>query len=280
MITEFLIVYFDDQSRKMLENWNLATGRNDPDGIHDYRVCIKRIKALFHLVKSIDPDFRAKKHFRRFRDMFKSAAALRDIHIHAGIAREFSGIEDFPSAEYSVFLLKEECAASKKFTSFYKDFDISRLQKSRRALERALAGADPDREKKRARSRVLSLLEDLTARVENPKRAEKDMHSIRMIAKELHYTSEMLGVILEAPYGTNRFIGEIKNMHQALGSWHDYDLAPVYLDRFTEKGGYIPPHAADAVCGKIEGEKKKLVEAFETAWTEFKEILNSSGSVT
>ena len=278
MMSGNLLAYFDDQFEKMGRNFRLAVSRHDPDGVHDYRVCIKRFKAIFSLVESINPEFRAKKRFRRFRKLFKSSAALRDIHIQMGIAGDLGKIPGFPSEEYAAFLRSEEHAAGERFDRFVKDLNVERLRKKRKVLEGALEDSDAAAAEERACSHFRALLVDLIARVENPQRGEKEMHGIRMLAKEVHYVSEMLGGRLSAPYGTDAFIGGIKQVHQALGKWHDYEVAGAFLERFAKSSGVISDGKRDSVREWIDEEKRKLMEAFETAWRGFREMLRLDGS--
>lgn len=279
MMSWNLLAYFDDQFEKMGRNYRLAADSHDPDGVHDYRVCIKRLKALFSLSQSINPDFRAKRRFRRLRKLFKSSAALRDIHIQMEIAEDPGNIPGVPREEYAAFLRAEEQAAEERFDRLAGDFDVERLRKRRKALDAALEDSDAAAAEERARSHFRALLEDLLARIENPKRGEKDMHGIRMLAKEVHYVSEMLGGRLSAPYGTAEFIGGIKQVHQALGKWHDYEVARAFLERFAKSSGVISDGRRDSVREWIGEEKRRLMEAFETAWSGFRVLIRSAPTI-
>ena len=279
MMSGNLLAYFDDQFEKMVRNYRLAVDRHDPDGIHDYRVCSKRLKALFSLAECINPDFRAKKRFRRFRKLFKSSAVLRDMQIQMEIAGDLGQIPGFPHKEYAVFLRAEEQTAGERFDRFAGNFDVERLRRRRNTLEDALANVGAAKAEERARSHFRALLDDLIARVENPQRGDENMHGIRMLAKDVHYIREMLGERLAAPYGTDAFIGGIKQVHQALGKWHDYDIALIYFDQFAERGGSISDGRRDSVRVWIDEEKRKLMGAFETAWRGFRVLIRSAPTI-
>lgn len=276
MILERLSDYFEDQFGKMTVNCRLAVDLHDPEGIHDYRVCIKRLKALFPLVEGINPDFRAKRCFKKFRKLFKSSAALRDVHIQLEVAENLRKIPCFPHDEYTAFLRAEEEAAGVRFTLFSDNFDVGRLRKKGKVLAGALDGLAPADAEKRAAARLRKLIGDLTARIEDPGRGEGELHGIRMLAKEVHYVREMLGGCFPDACSADAFIAGIKEVHQALGKWHDYEVARAFLDRFAGRGGVLPDGEGNTVRGWIDIEKRGLMDAFETAWGRFREMLRSA----
>lgn len=264
---------FDRQFARLRENYLSALKTRDPESIHDYRVAVKRLRALFNLVETVNPGFDARKHLRRFRAVFKSSAEFRDLHIQADLAGEFSALSGFPGDEYLAFIRKRERKAAANMSEFGVDFDLERLGKKRKKIARALEGTDPDSAERSMRYRFESLRGELAFRIEGHEPEDRDLHAVRILVKEYHYTGEILRECFPACLvdGDTVFAG-LKRVHQALGKWHDYEVARAWLKRYGKK------HLSFAESGGIEaeryiGEKKgELREDFLRAWGEFRSI--------
>jgi CHAD domain-containing protein len=270
--TESLIEFFDSQYAKMTAAWSLASGRHDPEGIHDYRVCIKRLNALFSLVAFLRPRFPAKKHFRRFRKLFKSSAELRDLHIQTQIAGNLRKVPGFPFRELNVFLQSEMLASSERFDLFADAFDKERLERKRKAFTCALEGMNGHADGKRTEGYFRALVYDIVAQVDDPERGESDLHRLRMRMKEIQYVREIIGGFETGAEKTDPFIAAAKKVHQILGKWHDLDVAQVYFDRFAIQGGVFPPEQLDPAHEWIRKEKGRLLKTFERAWKDFRGV--------
>lgn len=270
---------FDRQLARLRENYLLALKTRGKEAIHDYRVAIKRLKALFNLVESINPDFRAKKQFRRFRSLFKSSAQLRDLHIQMDIAGEFSTLPGFPGTEYLSFLRKRECKAVAKMEEFGEDFNFTRLEKKRKKIEWALQNTDVETAGGAMRTRFDSLLDKLTRKIEGREPEDREMHAVRILAKEFHYTGEILRECFpeRLPDGENMF-AKLKRVHQALGKWHDYEVAHAWLKRFWKKEkSFCETGGAEAV--RYLGERKDaLRNDFVRAWNDFLSAKSDPGT--
>jgi hypothetical protein len=71
--------------RKLVRGINLEFRSilNEPgeDPVHDFRVGVKRLTALYFFLQSVDPEIRAKKILKPYRGLFKSIGRVRDLHI-------------------------------------------------------------------------------------------------------------------------------------------------------------------------------------------------------
>jgi CHAD domain-containing protein len=270
--TESLTEYFDTQYAKMTAAWSLAASRHDPEGIHDYRVCIKRLSALFSLVAFLRPGFSAKKHLRRFRRLFKSSAELRDLHIQTQIAEKMRKVPGFPFKELTVFFQSEKLTSSERFDRFAEAFDEERLLQKRKALATALEEMNGHADGRRTEGYFHALVYDIVVQVEDPERGERDLHRIRMRMKEIQYIREIIGGFETGAEGKDSFIAAVKKIHQALGKWHDLDVAQVYFDRFAVQGGVFLPEQLDPAHEWIRKEKGQLLKTFGRAWKDFRGV--------
>ena len=61
MFRKDMMDYYQSKMKDIKRNYALAVEKNVYDGVHDLRVDLKRMKAFFNLVESINRDFKAKK---------------------------------------------------------------------------------------------------------------------------------------------------------------------------------------------------------------------------
>ncbi len=261
-----LLKYFDRWFGEFAKNFRLAAERLDQEGIHDYRVALKRLKALFRLVEALSPDFSAERQFRRLRRAFKISAGLRDIQIQLGIADELAAIEDFPAGAYRTFLLIPETKESTRFLRFAVDFQIDRFRMKRAVLADTLDGFDATALARSATERLALLMDELTARAEHPE-ADGGYHRFRIRAKETHYVREMHDLLCGTEADDDSFLKDIKKVHQALGAWHDREVARLWLARFSR---HTAANVAPAIAVS-DAAQARSAENFRQAWAVFRE---------
>jgi CHAD domain-containing protein len=279
-VSDSLLSYFDKQYGKLLRAWRRAADRHNVKGIHDYRVCVKRLNALFNLAASVNPEFPAKKRFRRFRKLFKSSAALRDVHIQIEIAKGLRSIEGFPHEEYASFLRAEERAAEEKFDRFSGTFEEEKLGRGRKSLAAALELIGDEDAGERALVYFRTLAAGLVSSVEDPQRKESDLHHIRMRMKETHYTCEIIRGLPQGFEGADTFIAGIKKVHQALGKWHDLELALASLERFASRRLDIDGELLESARKRIARKKAGYYRSFERRWKEFMKVARDSAVIS
>jgi len=259
-----LLEYFDTRFVEFTKNFHLAAERLDHEGIHDYRVALKRMKALFRLATDISPTFDAVHHFRSFKRAFKVSARLRDLHIQLGIADELSAIEGFPSGLYRTFLLIPETKESTRFLRFAKKFDTTRLLAKRNTLVDTLGHEDSESTARSASDRLAQLMEELATHADHPEE-NGGYHTFRIRAKETHYVREMCDLLHGVQPVDDGFLKDMKKVHQALGGWHDHEVAQEWLARFAESSNADVSRALAAV----DATKELNLESFRQAWEIF-----------
>lgn len=264
MTSSPLLEYFDIRFDEFTRNFSLAVERLYPEAIHDFRVALKRMKALFRLVEAISPSFNAALRFRRFRRVFKVSARLRDLHIQLGIADELASVGGFPSGTYRTFLLLSETKESTRLLRFAKKFDTARLLAKRNTLSDILGHEDSERIVRSASERLVLLMEKLATRAEHPEE-NGGYHKFRIRAKETHYVREMYDLLHGIQPGDDGFLKDMKKVHQALGAWHDREVARQWLFMFAEDES-VDVSAALSASDEVQ---IRNMENFRDAWRNF-----------
>ncbi len=265
---ERLLNSFDRRFLKMRDTYRQALGKVDHGSVHDCRVAIKRLRALFRMVGEISPRFDDRKRFRGFRRLFKAFADIRDLHIQIGLAEELAGISGFSVDAYLQRLRSRERKAWKRFRVFSDDFNVDRLHRRASTIARALEDISPEVAGERARARLAGLHDDLRVRMFGAEPEEDTMHAIRILSKELYYTREVVDEVFPDDSAEDPFLNRLRGVHQALGKWHDYEVALEFLNHFLRKYETSSEVVAEA-RSRFEERKREHREAFIAAWKEF-----------
>ena len=72
-------------------NLGVVTQSPEEDSVHDYRVGIKRLTALYHLLDEINPALNAKRLLKPYRAAFKLIGDIRDVHIAINLLESLEG---------------------------------------------------------------------------------------------------------------------------------------------------------------------------------------------
>ena len=90
----FILEYFDRQLDEFSVFLKRIPGVYKMKDIHQIRVRIKRLKAIFRLLEFIHPvEFRAKDRFRLFKPVFKNAGLIRESQINLSLLANYSGTD-------------------------------------------------------------------------------------------------------------------------------------------------------------------------------------------
>ncbi|WP_187696208.1 CHAD domain-containing protein, partial [Xanthovirga aplysinae] len=84
-----LLKYYQLQNQKLQENLTKVKENFDEEALHDLRVSIKKIKALYELMDCLlEKEYFISKKFLPYKNLFKAAGKLRDIHVQQGLIRK------------------------------------------------------------------------------------------------------------------------------------------------------------------------------------------------
>jgi CHAD domain-containing protein len=135
-----LINYFDSKLFDVKMNYFLAVRRNDPEGVHDLRVELKRLKAFFNLIEFLNSQFFAKKRFRNFRAIAKNIGALRDTQVQAELAEEIKKTFEPDISEYLEYLKNKEKESVEAFKVFIQNDPLKKLKGTKKIISSILRG--------------------------------------------------------------------------------------------------------------------------------------------
>ena len=138
MFQKKMLAYFESRLINVRYNYVLALEKTDPDGIHDLRVEMKRLKAYFNLVESLNDAFTAEKNFRIFKKIARSASGLRDNHVQRKLLEEIKKSLTLPFDDYEVYLKKKETESREIFINYSQKQPVKKLKESSKVISKTL----------------------------------------------------------------------------------------------------------------------------------------------
>ena len=265
-----MLKYYRAKLDTVRSNYFLALEKNDVDGVHDLRVALKRLKAFFNLVGSLSETFDAKKQFRDFRRIAKKTGGLRDSQVQLELLGEVNSDIKTDLSGYTAFLGKLEGECYERFLVFAAGDPLSKLDGMEKKIKRSLRPVTPVRAETKALGRFYNLRNDLVLRGRDGVHKIENLHKIRILSKEIHYTFEILNQGLHLFETVTTFVKDIKKVHQVLGKWHDYEVCLDHLnDFFRENESAVKDEQYAVFTKRVRNEKKRLEKKFESVIDDF-----------
>jgi CHAD domain-containing protein len=221
-IKSVIIAYLNKYLDIFRINLEKAMDVYDPEAIHEYRVAVKRIRAIMQAVNRIydDPVFEDNL-ILPLRLMFKAGGTIRDDQVQIGLV-EVLEIENGLSFPLIKDFYKKKIEDQR--TSFFLksvDFDYHSIGEIAAEIEGAIDRLDEVYLELHLYQRLYKSMQKLKRRrydLENPEM----LHSFRTRFKENGYVAEML-YHSQYSYKVSKVVyNRMKNFGQELGNWHDH----------------------------------------------------------
>lgn len=243
-----------------------AALRRSRTGVHDLRVDLKRLRAFARLVARLRPEYDARREGAGFRRLFKAAAGLRDLHIVQDAARDALSRLGPGLSAWIVELKLREPTARRVFTKAASRRGAARDRGFERRVAAALSGVPAGDLSRRAEDVRLAGIRSLAGRRPFDVRV-KSLHRLRIEAKELRYTLEILDEASERPGVGSRVVPGLKSVHQALGRWHDTEVVLAAFRAFAARGrSGVPALLRDAFVRDLEIRAVDALVDFQIGW--------------
>ncbi len=260
---------FEKEAGQVHERAGLARHDFGVEDIHDLRVEVKRLRALLGVVKACSPGFKDRKLSKPFRRLFRSAAGLREAQVSVGLARGWAASSGLALDEYRNVLKQDEIQGRKAFAHEAARFRRNFSSRESEAIDGAVKGRT-DHALERLTGERLSTLRRRLQGLKKPAPAKRNLHRIRVQTKKTRYTLEVLQRCFRPDDARlTRLNRALRSIHQALGRWHDLELAAASLREFLARraeGRLSNPGAYEAFGRFLAFEGKKRLEEFEKAW--------------
>ena len=279
MLQDCLAAYYNARCHNLEDAFFKASSYFDPEGLHDLRVEIKQLRALFRLLERIAPKFKGKKNIRHFRALFKAAGDLRDIHVQQELTRKWSQEQGVFMSEYYNELKQKEFPARKKFASFAEEFDLEKeIAVNRKRMANALRDLSQKKLSERLQQRIDAKIHRILELGAQAPDEESQLHKLRIQSKETRYTLDIAKRCLPESEYWNALNDQLRALHQALGKWHDSDVAREHIVEF-QQAQQAGSAIYDLLLQKMQTENTIHLKNFHNAWAEFLILLEQTGMI-
>ena len=215
----FIYDYYAAQVDKFSDLLVPVAHRHSFTTIHQLRVTVKRIKAVFQLLQFIYPDFKARDHNTLFKPIFKSSGLIREGQINLKLWRNYSEYEKLREA-YTLYLSRSRKYWRKELIEDVKSFNSEKLAKQKEEIMlrfRELGEMESaNMSKKFLRSEAESIVNMLDS-----SGIENCLHDVRITLKNI---KPIQGLIVQYE---GAGVGEAAAKHlttteKYIGRWHDH----------------------------------------------------------
>lgn len=228
--------YSAKQCSVFLTNYNLALSSSDADALHDLRVAIKRIRAVFMLLEKMFPkQFDIPEVEGNLRELFKLSGRMRDAQVQQLLVTTFEQNLNCSLTEYQNYLKKTEKKAISKFKMYLKGYhpehDLEVIQNIVIAL---MASTDRDP----VRQNIIQLVDELMITVRKMQTDQEHDELLHEIRRKLKLCTYLLSIFRKTDAALPKLKETMKVLDTAndlLGDWHDRFVAMNTLDHFVEK---------------------------------------------
>jgi CHAD domain-containing protein len=229
-----LLEYFDAICDRLRIGLRQAHDHYAIEGIHDLRVEIKRLRALFRLVSFLKPEFDARAEAKPFKPLFGVAGQLRDIDIQQAIILE--SLERHELSEFANELKQLEFALRPALLIAIKKFQTGRHANNRGEVARALKTMSAEELHDGLARRMKQLEGQIAPLLAKRSVSDIELHEIRKLSKASKYTLEVWQLLVKKDKTATHLSASLKAAYTYLGKWHDARVTNESLSRFLGRG--------------------------------------------
>lgn len=217
-----IINYFEEQMEIIETNSEAAKSGLDVDVLHDLRVGIKRLKALYQVLDPISEGrFDSKTNFADVHFLFKEVGKLREIQVLKALFAFFA--KDAAAETYIEFnnlIAVREKLASDELNTALQQFDNKIIGKSLEAANAFLVDISNEDATKLTKKLLKKRFKQIGELLPN-KQDEALMHDLRTRVKQSCYIIEMLA-LMQPEKEFTKHPKRLKLAAEFLGQWHDH----------------------------------------------------------
>jgi CHAD domain-containing protein len=192
---------------------------------HELRVEIKKLNALFDLIRYCAKDFKRKKIFQPFKQVFRQAGKVRELQLEiAMLEKNFAGS---PPNDFIAGLNKLRSKEEKAFFSILNKKLIGRMKKRRDKISDALS----DIKNKQVNRYLAHQSDRIRTIIQAGDLQPEALHELRKQIKILNYNRKSLPLELPDPMANQTVLPDL------LGEWHDLVVMAGDLKKVLDAGG-------------------------------------------
>ena len=248
------------------------------EDIHELRVEIKRLRACIQLIAWMAAGFRAKRTLKPIRKVFKAAGRLRDLHVQRQLLWSHVGESARELGEFQNELTSRETEARIDYGQVASRFDSAWFEWVSGAAHTAMLPLSTDDATWRIGQRLAVSISRLADLQDEGNLAQADLHRVRILCKEARYTLEILRPNASSDQAEyyEQLDHHLRQVHRALGRWHDADVGLDVLSRFLEREARLPltrPESYRLFAEQLANIRDRHLGEFQPRWEALQQLL-------
>ncbi len=236
MLKQVLTEYYNDQKVKLEENLRKIDNRDNVEVIHQIRLSVKKIRALYSFIWHLSPEKKTgKKSLKIIQRLYKPAGVMRDIQVHLELVRNYEKRYAINFEDYTTFYQNREKEKNAELIQLAREFAMEPLDELNLKLKKILDNSNEEELK----SKATGLLEDKMEIIRNlnklPTNKDKNLHNIRRYLKEIWYLLGIFDSYIPESGAIKVSLLRLKQIEQTLGKWHDQVNALNFLEIYNNE---------------------------------------------
>jgi CHAD domain-containing protein len=205
--------YFNEQWKEMTSRLKAFIKNGDQEELHQFRVQVKKLRALLTLLDSVSAKNKLSKDFRPVRKIFKHCGDIRNayINLQLGVRYQFKN-QGF--IDKQLYIIENGTFEIKKQGKAY----LKIMKQTHDTLEKDLVSVSDNEINEFYKTQLEQIARALTDLQFND-----DLHGCRKQIKNLLYNRKIAGKALEGKLQVNN--DYLDKLQGSIGDWHDNILA-------------------------------------------------------
>ena len=190
------------------------------EAVHDLRVDIKKVKALFALISFCNKDFKPRKYLLHYQSLFKKAGHLRAIHVEKELLKKYNAI--YPNNQYMDDLVGLQRERVRKLHNVTRSGIACKIENSETGIMSFLKKLDTETTDKYLKHTEKKLIKLISKKIFR----ENKLHVARKKLKEFYFN--LRSIHPDIPEEQTEVLNHLL---KTLGEWHDRQVA---MDQLTK----------------------------------------------
>lgn len=221
-----------------------------PGTFHKLRIELKKLNAFLDLINYCSKDFRRKKIFKPFKQIFKQAGKVRELQLQEAMLKKHFPDNSIP--EYKAYFRKSRLVETGIFFSMIDPKMVNRLNKRFVEIESFL----PKIKSKTAKAYLDKEIEKIINLINKSPLQKGNLHELRKRLKTLNNNRSSLSL------EENKVLNFKKNnLPRLLGDWHDLQVMIDHLNKGLNLVGINPKEVShlEKLKSKISVESERIL---------------------
>ncbi len=232
---DILSLYLQKQIKIIKDNLLIATKNFDVDAIHDFRVGVKKVKALYLFADDLSNNsLNVKKKLSALRKLFKTTGNLRDIQVQIELLCKYKKKLNIELSDFNDYFHEKEKYFERKSDHAIKNFKLSELDKLQTKYDEYLSKQKEDKIFNKAFEIINKRYSNLIILSQHFSNID-DIHKLRIRLKEFIHIFASLNKDKKLFSKIPVAYIELKRIGEILGTWHDKIVFKEYIDDFMKK---------------------------------------------